>query len=254
MRGRRAALRGRGDERAGEGEWTRRCGGAGAGRARGRSRLCPKFAPPRFLNWRPPFSCTRPCMPVRLSPASGGGTRRAASAAWRGAADAGGASGRGQPEGPRGAASMLRADMAAKWRAVPGKERRGQEPCQRPRARARERRRGGPSMRVRRIRLGGGAGTGLGERDGGTRRDLAGPCRGPEPRRRVRRDVPDPLQRRKGARENRLDAPRGGGRGLPWALRQAARPRTEAADCRNAVKKLGAIKSAEESTPPQSGL
>ena len=210
--------------------------------------------PARFLNWRPPFSCTRPCMPVRLSPASGGGTRRAASAAWRGAAGAGGASGRGQPEGPRGAASMLRADMAAKWRAVPGKERRGQEPCQRPRARARERRRGGPSMRVRRIRLGGGAGTGLGERDGGTWRDLAGPCRGPEPRRRVRRDVPDPLQRRKGARENRLDAPHGGGRGLPWALRQAARPRTEAADCRNAVKKLGAIKSAEESTPPQSGL
>ena len=55
------------------------------------------------------------------------GTRRVISATPDGESRAWTAHQAGQPEGPRGAAAMFRADMAARRHSVPCKERRGQE-------------------------------------------------------------------------------------------------------------------------------
>ena len=96
--------------------------------------------PPRFLNCRPAFSRPRPCMPTRLSPASGGRARDPCDAR-RGVEDVDGASGgatrgnarrSGDVSGRHGGGETLPSPVG----------RRGQELCQRPRARAREQRRG----------------------------------------------------------------------------------------------------------------
>ena len=74
---------------------------------------------PRFLNCRPAFSCPRPCMPTRLSPASGGKARDLCGAR-RGAADADGAPG-GATRGAarrRGAAPKGGSAMRLAWRPV----------------------------------------------------------------------------------------------------------------------------------------
>ena len=74
---------------------------------------------PRFLNCRPAFSCPRPCMPTRLSPASGDKARDLCGAR-RGAADADGAPG-GATRGAarrRGAAPKGGSAMRLAWRPV----------------------------------------------------------------------------------------------------------------------------------------
>ena len=168
--------------------------------------------PPRFLSCR--LALMSATVHAGETAACIGGKARDPCGARRGAANADGAPGgatrgaawrRGDVSGRRGGEGALPSPVG----------RRGQELCRRPLARAREQRHGSPSMHVRRIRLDSDANANLKERGNCTPRDLAGSCRGPEPRHHVRRDVPGTLQRRKAARGNRRDAPHGGGGGLP---------------------------------------